>query len=341
MENEKIETETGSASCLQEVLEKNSVDSEIWDVDKYTIKQNTRGFSYDIYLTKKNGGVDIEGLISSIKSISKFCPERKPRFAKSLGEPCMAELNISDLHISKLCWEKEVGHNYDMKEAMTLFRKAIAFKIEMIKKFNIEKIVFPIGNDFYHTDNYENSTTAGTRQDTDSRFQKMFQNGVTLLVEAIQELSQIAPVQVIVVAGNHGRVAEEILGTVINAYFLKDKNVEVDDSFLPRKYMRYGNSLLGYLHGDGVRLPQLPMIMAAEAAEDWGKTKYRYIKMGHYHSQKIILDEISGVIVEIMPSLSGTDLWHKRKGYVCNVRSAVTHIYSKESGLINKIYFNL
>ena len=43
----------------------------------------------------------------------------------------------------------------------------------------------------------------GTRQDADSRFSRIFRDGRKLLVEAIEYLKTIAPVDVLVVVGNH------------------------------------------------------------------------------------------------------------------------------------------
>jgi hypothetical protein len=341
---EMVETQTvsGIGKNLNSVVRDCEVDLNTWDVDHYTIDQNSRGYNYTLYLKKKTVDPKFkEELISEIKSLARpTAKAKRANFTPTTGK--LVEANISDFHLGKLCWDKETGEDYDLKIAARIFEEAIAYNIETLKGVSgIEKIVFPVGNDFYHTDNHRNTTTAGTPQDADSRFQKMFQVGARLILDAINDLKEIAPVDVVVVAGNHGRASEEILGSVINAYFSKDKNVTIDDNFLPRKYYRYGNNLIGYLHGDGVKLPQLPILMATEAAEHWGKTKYRYVNMGHFHHTKVYIDEISGVITRIMPSLAGTDYWHKMKGYSGNIKSALSSIYDKQRGLVQTIHYNL
>jgi len=51
--------------------------------------------------------------------------------------------------------------------------------------------------------------------------------------------------------------------------------------------------------------------------------------------------EMQGVKVEWLPSLSASDAWHKKRGYVNNTRGVVSSIFDKEMGLVNRIYFNL
>ena len=79
-----------------------------------------------------------------------------------------------DLHWGKLAWDEESGENYDMDLAAEALNKSIDYTIEMASKFPITKIIFPFGQDFFQTDNEQGTTTAGTQQDTDSRFKKIF-----------------------------------------------------------------------------------------------------------------------------------------------------------------------
>jgi len=336
-ETKKVES---NSRCVDDALRDCNVDQSIWEVDHFTIGENTRGYNFTLYLKKR--GVELADMTSFFAKLGK-ASKSIPLISRPTitGEKLLAEVNISDLHLGSLCWEKETGNNYDLKIAEKIFREAINHKVKELKRFPIEKIIFPLGNDFYHFDNFENTTTGGTPQDSDSRFPKMFQKGVELIIWAINQLKKIAPVEIIVVSGNHGRTAEQALGCVISAYFHNDKNVTVDDSLLPRKYRRYGKTLLGYLHGDSVKMDKLPLLMATEAKKWWGETKYRYITLGHFHHQSKTQDEISGVLVSISGALCSEDFWHKSKGFSGNIKTAATTLYSKERGRTHQIYFNL
>ena len=117
----------------------------------------------------------------------------------------MLELPIMDLHLGKLAWREETGQDYDLKIAGQLYKETVEDILGKVKScnFKIDHIAFPIGQDFYHVDNDQSKTTAGTQVDTDSRWQKMYKKGVELLVWTIEELRQLAPVEVMYVPGNH------------------------------------------------------------------------------------------------------------------------------------------
>jgi hypothetical protein len=327
-----------SSNCLEKVLNDCKINQNSWDVNSFNTKQTVGGdYLWTVYFKKGKGIEDIKGVIKDIVKVAPVSPKEY----KIKDNGLLAEINLADVHCAKLAWMLETDNDYDIKIAVKVFRDAIDYKISQLQKYSIKRILFPIGNDFYHIDNLDGMTTAGTRQDVDSRYAKMFREGSKLILETINKLQNIAPVDVVVVCGNHARISEFLLGEVVDAYYHNNPNVTIDNSPQSRKYYRWGNNLIGFAHGDDIKLVDLPLIMASERAKDWGQTKNHFIKCGHFHHQKMILNEVSGCIVEIVPSLSGTDGWHKKKGYVNNLRSAITSLYDKEDGLVTKFYYNL
>ncbi len=338
MSKEK-KTEILHAKSLEDAIKQCKVNEKVWETESYSTKELSSGeFLYTIYFKRKiEASFDINQFVKAIECIAPRISEIKHI---KISGGLLAEVGIFDLHCGKLGNKAEVGHNYDIKIAAKIFREAIDYKIRELKKHNIERILFEIGNDFFQCDNEESATSKGTRVDSDTRFHKMFQTGSKLVIEAINKLQEIAPIDCYVIPGNHARIAEFLLGEVLTAYYKDNNNVFIENSPTPRKYYKYGKNLIGMTHGDDIQMPKLPLIMAAENPKEWGETKWRYFKIGHYHSQKMLLDEYSGVLVEVNPALSGTDYWHKKKAFSNNVRAAITSLYDRESGLINKIYFN-
>ncbi len=321
IETLKISEPGGS---LDEVLTKCEINKNNWDVDDFNVKELASGtFLWNVYFKKSKNCQDVKDLLKNIIP-APFVEKNK---YEEKENSLLAEVNLADFHIGKLCWEEETGNNYDIKTAVKIFRDAVDYKIFQLKKYPIEKILFPVGNDFFQVDNLQNTTTAGTQQDVDSRYGKMFREGTKLIIETIERLQKIAPVDVMVTAGNHDKMSIFFLGEILEIYYQNNPNVSVDTSLLPRKYYKYGKNLLGFTHGNDIKLVDLPMIMAVETPKWWGETKYRFVKCGHFHHQKMILNEVSGIIVEIMPSLTGTDSWHKNKGYTGNIRSAITALF--------------
>ena len=87
------------------------------------------------------------------------------------------------------------------------------------------------------------------------------------------------------------------------------------------------------------------MIMAQENPTAWAMSYYREFHLGHLHHKKEgrfnATNELQGVMVRHMSSLSGTDSWHHKKGYIGARKSAEAFLWDKEKGLLNQSYFNI
>ena len=174
---------------------------------------------------------------------------------------------------------------------------------------------------------------------------KTFRLGRQLLVDAINKLQQIAPVDVIMVPGNHDFERNFYLGDSLESWFYNNENVTVDNSANPRKYYKYGEVLIGYTHGNEEKVTDLPLIMANEKPTEWALSTYREFHLGHLHHKKEIkfksTEEYQGVTIRYFNSLSGSDSWHHKKGYIGAKRSAEALLWDRTKGLKNNIYFTL
>jgi hypothetical protein len=275
-----------------------------------------------------------------LAELDKFSPKypRPPaRTAmKRRGEKFLLECSVPDLHIGKLCWAPETGENYDTGRALDAYAHVIGRFLEMTAHLRIERVLLPIGNDLLHVDNADNTTTGGTPQDVDSRWHRMFRRAWMGLVDGIDRLSSVAPVQVIVVPGNHDRTQSFYVGEVLGAWYRQGQRVTVDNAPTLRKYVAYGPTLLGFTHGCDERHNELPLMMAREQPEAWARATHRELHLGHYHKAKETRhtagDTHGGVRVRTLPSLSGTDAWHYRRGYVKGPKAAEAYLWGETSG---------
>lgn len=263
----------------------------------------------------------------------------RPPLSLDLSRGSLLEINIPDLHMGKLCWSPETGHDYDLKIAEYVYDNAVAELHARASGFRVDEAVFLIGSDFFHVDTLESTTTGGTRVDTDGRYAKMFAAGVTAVIRAIDRLADSCRrVHVVWVPGNHDRLSSYHLAREVAAFFRNDDRVKVDHGPLVRKYVRYGCNLIGYTHGDKVKAQKLPLVMATERPKDWAETTCREWHTGHLHTSKsfetMTCDEHAGVKVRTVPSLCGTDAWHAENGYIGNTRSAEAYVYDKDYGLV-------
>ena len=244
----------------------------------------------------------------------------------------LLELPIMDFHLGKLSWSGETGkEDYDLKIAEKLWRKTVDDLIFKSLAFgNVEKIIFPVGQDFFHFDTPRTTTTAGTQMDSDTRWEKMFVKGIELLVWAIERLRKIAPVEVLWIPGNHDQMLSYAATVGLSQRYSSIESVTVDLSATPRKYRLFGKNLIGYSHGEkeGKRLEGL---MQVEAPELWGKSIFREFHMGHLHTE--LTKTNNGIIFRRISAITATDSWHVENGFIGSVRQAQAFIWDKELGL--------
>lgn len=347
---------------VDDLLNIYSISLDEWEIEKQVVNTwevgakgpdnkivTTPLFQVKIWLKNKQSTVLNNIREEFIEDIKKLSPKvEKINYKQKVDkDPLLLELNIFDLHLGKIAWSEETNHEYNLEIAGNIFNQCIEEFLDEVSNKNIERIVFPIGNDFFNSDRSHpfNSTTKGTPQEEDARWQKTFRLGRQLLVEAINKLQQIAPVDVIMVPGNHDFERNFYLGDSLESWFYNNENVTVDNSANPRKYYKYGEVLIGYTHGNEEKVTDLPLIMANEKPTEWALSTFREFHLGHEHRKKEIkfksTEEYQGVIIRYFNSLSATDSWHHKRGYVGAKRSAEALLWDTTKGLKNNIYFTL
>lgn len=266
------------------------------------------------------------------------------------GEPTALVVDLYDLHIGMLAWAEETGSDaWDSHIGVAVAMEAIEKLISRLEGFNITQIIFPMGNDLIHTDTTiggkGGATTANTPQDVDTRYLKMYRMAMELMVNIIDRLRLIAPVEVIIVPGNHDRERLAFMGENIAAWYRRDSEVDVNNDANLRKYTTFGNTLMGFTHGKDEKLEELPIIMAQEKKQDWAGTEYRVFHTGHIHHKRKMLsittEDYKGVEVICIPSLVPPDSWHAMKGYVGSGRSAEAYLVGIDSGPCGHFRYNV
>lgn len=271
-----------------------------------------------------------------IEEMKQYAPSFKKLKYPKVKDPHCLVVDIADLHIGKLSTEGGTGDEYNVDVAIKRAKEGVKGLLQKSSGYELDQIVFIIGNDVLHTDNMHSGTTKGTPQDTSGMWYDNFKLARALYVSIIESLSAIAPVHVVHCPSNHDFVSGFMLADSVYAWFHNNKNVTFDVSNRHRKYFKYGESLMMFEHGDGAKFEQLPIIMAEEAKEDWSKTTFRYIYLHHIHHNKKIhsktAQDFPGVNIQWLRSPSGTDQWHHRAGYQHSFKAIEGFIHSKEFG---------
>jgi hypothetical protein len=162
----------------------------------------------------------------------------------------------------------------------------------------------------------------------------MFYDGVHLLTEGIDLLSSVSPVEIFWIPGNHDKLSSYYATNYLAAWYRNSKNVNVDTSPSPRKYVEYGEVLIGFSHGgdDSKRIKDL---MQVEARQAWGRTSVHEYHLGDLHHE--IVNENGGLIVRRLSSVTSNDNWHAESGYVGAIHKAQAFVWNKKLGLMSII----
>ena len=270
-----------------------------------------------------------EELLKYIKKLSHKV--KKIKYTKP-KDPICYEISLPDIHYGKITDEPmNIIEKHYIQAIMDLHRKADGLEID--------RFLLPVGNDGLNSEGMSRATTKGTPQQDNMRWRESFRGYWHLVTKAIDYLAQFAPVDVVVVQGNHDFERMFYAGEVLAAIYHNNKNVTVDNSLDARKYYEYGINMIMFTHGDKEKTQELPLLIATEQPEMWSRSKVREVHCGHRHKE--MLNEYMGTKVRFIPSICGNDLWHKTQGYVGTLRCGQAYIWNKNRGLEGYLQTNV
>jgi hypothetical protein len=220
---------------------------------------------------------------------------------------------LGDPHIGMYAWGEQSGEDFDLDVAERDLRGAMTRLVESSPPSKTA-VILNLG-DYYHGDDPSNMTKrSGNVLDVDTRWEKVMRVGARIMFWMVEHaLTKHETVIVRNVQGNHDDQSAFALSLILEAYFSAEPRVQVETSAKPFWYYRFGKVLIGSTHGDKVKQAELPNIMAADRAEDWGATEYRYWYTGHIHHRDV--KEHYGVVCESFRTLAASDNYHHSHGY--------------------------
>ena len=346
---------------LDDLLSSCSVDLNEWEVEKYDIgTYEVTGFDDDrnpvtvtmfrtkAFLKRISPQLNIkklkEDLIEDLRNLSPKVPKIKRERPDDRSDLHLLEISAFDLHLGKIGIK---GDEYSLDIAEERLLSAIDHLLYRAQGYYIDKILFIVGHDLLNSDKDWPipSTTRGTPQFNSDYHINMYRHARKLMIKAIDILSEVADVHVMVIPGNHDRESVMHLGDTLELYYDKNKNVKVDNNDCLMKAIPYGNNLIISDHGDGPKVNDLPGIISQRFKNLWSDTVYVEVHRGHFHTNKATklqaIEELNGITVRNLSSMSATDYWHDSKGFIGNIKKAQAFIYSRDNGLQGILNYNV
>jgi hypothetical protein len=324
-------------NTFNKTLKENSFpDSGNWDYGWLKTKEAS------VFIRNSDKSVSYEQFREDfLADMKSYSPDFKKIKYRPCYDPHAVVIDIADLHIGKLSTVSGTGEHYDVNTALEKAVQGLIGVLEKTSGFQINQFVFVIGNDVLHTDTAIRTTTKGTPQDTSGMWYDNFVAARRLYTYCIEKLAELAPVHVVYNVSNHDVMSGFMLADSVSCFFAKHDSVTFDVSAQHRKYYAYGKNLIGFSHGDGAKMEQLPLLMANEEPMLWSVTKHRYVYLHHLHHKRQWKfhsgQDYSGVTVEYMRSPSATDQWHSKAGYQHAPKAIEAMVHHRDNGQVARI----
>lgn len=355
---------------LDDILRQYKISQNEWEVEKYIVKTTegyrkdrqvewdvddgvvTHGkvrdsgkmlivilYHHEVRLTRKTEEIRANMVINDLTvKAQSFSPKYQKINYNVHDENYLYEIALPDLQLGRLVLEEETNSSNSVDLAVENAKNALYKLIGYTKDLPINRILFPIGNDFFDSNTAEGTTVHGTPQRDDVRWQRTFNLAQKLIVDVTDKLSVIAPVDLVVVGGNHDEERIFYFGKTLDAWYHNNPNVKVDCEPKLRKYYQHEKNLIGLTHGYYEKNEILANLMAYEKPEMWASSKNREWHLGDKHHKKDVIfktDElINGVVVRILRSLALPSVWEYNKGFVGSLKAAEAFVWHPENGVI-------
>lgn len=250
-------------------------------------------YASKITVRPRAGGFSMDKLLDVIKEVPSVLIKTEK---KKIKDKRLLEIPFFDSHFGI--------SDYDYYEQTQLDT------MDAIHSRKWEEILFIIGQDMLHNDNFRGQTSSGTQiEDVDmpnawADCKKFY---YPLIEDAILQSNSV---KVIFSKGNH----DESMGWAF-VQLIKERypQVEVDDRFVERKAHTFGEVFIGVTHGDKAR-KNLHNLFPVEFPLQWARAKTRELHTGHFHVEDG--KDVFGMMVRTLCTRNKTDKWHKDMGFV-------------------------
>jgi hypothetical protein len=280
----------------------------------------------------------------AIEAYKKFANELRPVsrlnfpvYKHEKGERLL-EVSVFDAHIGRLSWSKETcGGNYDLKIATKRYLETNAYFFDLFKNASIDRVLLPIGNDFFNSNSAKNDTFSGTLQDEDARWAKTYMAGMEIIMQTIEMWRQMGHVDVVFVAGNHDKERLFYLGYNMETLYRNVEDVTIYNSPKDVHTYTYGRNLLMFTHRIA-NYKKAQSLVINDARREMATADCIEFHTGHFHTEKTV-ECVDGVTLREIPSIAEPSEWESSSKYR-GLRKAMAFVFDKQGGLSDIRYRN-
>lgn len=312
----------------------NSCGLEKDDIKSVKFWQTMKGEPRFSVVPKNNWHEDELNIAEEFKNHIREYTLTKKRHYKRVDREAMGIINLFDAHIDKIAF---TGTGQTIDYNVSIFMETYVDLLKKVLRCSPETIVIPVGSDFFNANDDQNTTKRGTPQDVLVPSRESFRYGLALYRECIDRaLEYDVQVEVVVIEGNHDPDKTHYLGTSLEVIYENNEQVDINNDGLERKYLEFGENLIGFAHGNNQKkkVKELPLVMAEEQKQAWGRTSQRIFLLGDIHHKEehqfMRTEDIIGCEVRFLRALTPTGKWEHDSGYIGIPKTAEAFVFYKD-----------
>ena len=264
-------------------------------------------YSSKIVVKPRQNELGIEQLVEAIKEVQ---PVNIKTSAVEVKDKRLLEVAIFDPHFGISDYE--------------YYKPTQAAILSILSSRAWEEVLFIVGQDTFHNDDFRGRTANGTQIETVDMV-KAWNDCRQFYEPLIEKAIQFArSVKVMYSKGNHDESMSWAFVQYLKARF---PQLTVDDEVTERKVHTFGANFIGVTHGDKAR-KNLHIIFPNEFPVEWSRAKCREIHTGHFHKEDGT--DVFGMMVRTLATRNKTDKWHKDNGFVGAHKRFMLFEYNEE-----------
>lgn len=305
------------------LLEAHGFDKETWELvnaknNIWNVHSKQDGvqtlYSSKITVKPRVTGFDIDKLVKLI------CEKRQPIIIEKNNTENyskLLEIPLYDMHFGISSLEYYQEHLNEI--------------LHKIKSRSWEKVLFVIGQDLLHNDNFKGQTANGTmieKVDMEKAFDEALAFYETIIGEAIKQSQEV---ECVYVKGNHDESSAYGVFRVLKALF---PQVTFESSLKQRKAFTWKKVFIGLSHGDKGANRILENFIS-EYGKLIANADIKEVHLGHLHTEKS--KDQFGITQRTLATANKTDDWHEDNGFVGANKRFQLFEYSPSS--LDAIYY--
>ncbi|MGD7047072.1 hypothetical protein FZC83_02310 [Rossellomorea marisflavi] len=286
--------------------------NNIWNV--YSKQDGVQQlYSSKITVKPKVDGFNVERLVEKLSKREPIVVDR-PNLDDASK---LLEISLYDMHFGISSLEHYRNHLNEI--------------VHKIRSRKWEKILFVIGQDLLHNDNFKSQTANGTtieQVDMEKAFDEALLFYETLITEALENAADI---ECIYVKGNHDESMAYGFFRTLGRTF---PQVKFESSLKQRKGFVWKDIFIGLTHGDkGAN--RLMENFLSEFGKLIAQAEVKEIHSGHLHTE--ITKDKFGIVQRTLATANLTDSWHEDTGFIGAMKRFQLFEYSPSS--LDAIYY--